>query len=106
MNVPRLLACLCPQGFLGAALLVEGLLFGFHLKGTALDWRLHFLLVLVIMISSLVTWAEILQPHSVMLSTLRAQLVMLQGVWFCQIAQILFRRMLHPFHALSCVLGH
>ena len=36
------------QGFLGAALFVEGLLFAFHLKGTALDWRLHFLLVMVV----------------------------------------------------------
>ena len=80
------------QGFLGAALLVEGLLFGFHLKGSALDWRLHFLLVLVILLSSLVTWAEVAQPQSLLLSSLRAQLTMLQGVWFCQIAQILFRR--------------
>ncbi|KAK9803119.1 hypothetical protein WJX73_006959 [Symbiochloris irregularis] len=79
------------HGFLGAALLVEGILFAFHLKGTALDWNLHFLLVLVIMLAAIVTWAEIAQPCSVLMSTLRAQLVMLQGVWFCQIAQILFR---------------
>ena len=80
------------QGFLGAALLVEGVLFGFHLKGTALDWRLHFLLVMAILLAAVVTWAEISRPQSVLLSTLRAQLVMLQGVWFCQIAQILFKR--------------
>ena len=35
--------------------------------------------------------AEVGHPSNVLLTVLRAQLVMLQGVWFCQIAQILYR---------------
>ena len=79
------------QAFLGLALLVEGLLFGFHLKGTELDWKLHLLLVVVILLAAGVCVAEISHPHSLMLSTARAQLVLLQGIWFYQIAQILFK---------------
>lgn len=79
------------QGFLGIALLVEGLLFGFHLKGSALDMRLHLILVLVVFLSALVCFLEIQHPHSFALSTVRAQLVMLQGAWFYQIAAILFK---------------
>ena len=85
----------CPgsvvQGFLGISLLVEGLLFGFHLKGTALDMRLHLILVLVIFLSSFICFLEIQFPHSFALTTIRAQLVLLQGIWFYQIAAILFK---------------
>ena len=70
---------------------MEGLLFAFHLKGTALDWRLHFLLVLVIFLGAATTLAENAHPQAVLLSTLRAQLVLLQGIWFVQIAEILYR---------------
>lgn len=88
-------SALLPQGtehgFLGIALLVEGLLFGFHLKGSALDMRLHLILVLVVFLSALVCFLEIQHPHSFALSTVRAQLVMLQGAWFYQIAAILFK---------------
>ena len=79
------------QGFLGIALLIEGLLFGFHLKGSALDMRLHLILVLVVFLSSIVCFLEMQHPQSFALSTVRAQLVMLQGAWFYQIAAILFK---------------
>lgn len=79
------------QGFLGVAFMVEGLLFAFHLKGTALDWKLHLLLVLVVFCVSLACFAEIANPNSLLLTTVRAQLTLLQGLWFYQIAQILFR---------------
>ena len=75
---------------------MEGLLFGFHLKGTELDWKLHLLLVVVILLAAGVCVAEISHPHSLMLSTARAQLVLLQGIWFYQIAQILFKGALPP----------
>ena len=84
-------SCCLLQGFLGISLLIEGLLFGFHLKGSALDMRLHLILVLIVFLSSLVCFLEIQYPHSFPLSTVRAQLVMLQGVWFYQIAAILFK---------------
>ena len=83
----------CPhpvQGFLGLAFLCEGLLFAFHLKGTELDWKLHLLLVLLILGAAVCCFAEMAVQHSVVLATLRTQLVLLQGVWFCQIANILF----------------
>ena len=79
------------QGFLGLALVIEGLLFAFHLKGTALDMKLHLLLVLVIFFAAAACFAEISNPHSMLLSTARAQLVLLQGFWFFQIAEILFK---------------
>ena len=79
------------QGFLGLALLIEGLLFAFHLKGTALDVRLHLILVLVILFSSLICFLEIQHQRNFVLSTVRAQLMLLQGLWFYQIAAILFK---------------
>ena len=71
--------------------MVEGLLFAFHLKGSGLDWKLHFLLVLVVLLAGFCCFAEMQHPQSLLLSVVRAQLVLLQGIWFCQIAQILFR---------------
>lgn len=79
------------QGFLSISLLIEGILFGFHLKGSALDMRLHLILVLIIFTSSLVCLLEIKYPQSFLLSSIRAQLVLLQGIWFYQIAAILFK---------------
>jgi hypothetical protein len=73
------------------SLLIEGLLFAFHLKGTALDMKLHLILVMVVFLSAAVCFAEIQHPRNIILSTVRAQLVMLQGLWFCQIAAILFK---------------
>lgn len=78
------------QGFLGVSLLVEGLLFAFHLKGTALDMRLHLILVLIILSSAFICFLEIQYPRSFLLSTVRSQLMLLQGLWFYQIASILF----------------
>jgi hypothetical protein len=46
------------QTFLGLAFLVEGTLFAFHLKGSALDWSLHFLLVLLILAAAIACFAE------------------------------------------------
>ena len=72
------------------AFLIEGLLFGFHLKGTALDMKVHFILVMVVLGNAGACFLEIAHPHSFLITTARAQLTMLQGLWFYQIASILF----------------
>eukprot|EP00884_Botryococcus_braunii_P016911 jgi/Botrbrau1/3903/Bobra.0183s0124.1 len=77
--------------FLGLALGVEGTLFAFHLKGSDLDRTLHFLLVLLVFSCAAVTLAEAAWPDSPLLPSGRALLLLLQGIWFCQIAEILFR---------------
>ncbi|EIE18466.1 hypothetical protein COCSUDRAFT_60132 [Coccomyxa subellipsoidea C-169] len=77
--------------FLGVAFATEGLLFGFHLKGTPLDWSLHVLLVMLIFAASLVCFGEYRFQGSFVLTAARGQLVLLQGIWFIQIAEILFK---------------
>ncbi|BDA48314.1 Transmembrane protein 45B [Coccomyxa sp. Obi] len=79
------------HAFLGLAFAAEGLLFAFHLKGTPLDWSLHFLLVILVFAASLVCFGEYRFPGSFVLTVLRGQLVLLQGIWFIQIAEILFK---------------
>ena len=44
--------------FLGAALMSEGTLFAFHLKGTPLDWTLHFLLVVLVFLAAAACFGE------------------------------------------------
>lgn len=78
------------QGFLGVAFVVEGLLFAFHLEGSDLNWKAHLLLVMSIFAAAAVILAELQSPQNALLGILRAQLVMLQGVWFMQIAKLLF----------------
>lgn len=75
---------------LGVAFTVEGLLFAFHLEGEPLNYRMHFLLVVVVFAAALCIFAEIQYANSILLTSLRAQLVLLQGIWFCMIAKLLF----------------
>ena len=79
------------QAFLGTAFLVEGLLFGFHLKGTALDMKVHYILVLIVLANSATCFLEIAAPSNFLLTTARAQFTLLQGLWFYQVAEILFK---------------
>ena len=72
------------------AFVVEGLLFAFHLEGSELNWKAHLLLVLTIFAAVGAILGEIAAPGNVLLGLGRAQLVMLQGVWFMQIAKLLF----------------
>lgn len=83
--------CDVMQSALGVAFVVEGLLLGFHLKGTTLEVVVHKILVITIAMSVLVMFAEIRSKASVMLTLARALLVVLQGVWFIQIGYILFK---------------
>ena len=78
------------QGCLGMAFVVEGLLFAFHLEGSELNWKAHLLLVMSIFAAVGAILGEIAAPGNVLLGLARAQLVMLQGVWFMQIAKLLF----------------
>lgn len=79
------------QAALAIAFIVEGLLLGFHLKGSPLEIIVHKLLVITIAASALVMLAEIRYPNNVLLTASRSMLVGLQGIWFIQIAYILFR---------------
>jgi Family of unknown function (DUF716) len=75
---------------LGVAFTIEGLLFAFHLEGEPLNYNMHFLLVIVVFAAAICIFAEILYCNSILISSLRAQLVLLQGIWFCMIAKLLF----------------
>ena len=75
--------------------MVEGLLFAFHLEGSELNWKAHLLLVLTIFAAVGAIMGEIAAPGNVLLGLARTQLVMLQGVWFMQIAKLLFEGLLH-----------
>lgn len=79
------------QGALAMAFVIEGLLFAFHLRGDLLDVEIHTLLVITIFLTAVVIFAEIQHKSNVLLSALRANLVIMQGVWFVQAAYILFR---------------
>ena len=80
---------------------MEGLLFAFHLEGSDLNWKAHLLLVMSIFAAAAVILAELQFPQSALLGILRAQLVMLQGIWFMQIAKLLFEGARR-----SCLLCH
>lgn len=78
------------QGCLSLAFIVEGTLFAFHLEGALLNVHAHLLLVLCIFAAAATLLLEMQFPGNVLLGVARAQLVMLQGVWFTQIARLLF----------------
>ncbi len=78
------------QAVLSLAFVVEGTLFAFHLEGAALNVHAHLLLVLCIFAAAGALALEMRFPSSALLGALRAQLVVLQGIWFTQIARLLF----------------
>ena len=78
------------QACLSLAFVVEGTLFAFHLEGQPLNVHAHLLLVLCIFAAAGTLLLEMQFPGNVLLGALRAQLVILQGVWFMQIARLLF----------------
>ena len=102
-RLSKLSTCVCTvQGCLGMAFLVEGLLFAFHLEGSELNWKAHLLLVMSIFAAVGAILGEIAAPGNVLLGLARTQLVMLQGLWFMQIAKLLFEGV---HHCLIGVLG-
>lgn len=73
------------------ALLVEGILFKFHLHGrTPLDVHLHVLLVYTIGANILAVMAEMRWRNNVMVTLSRSYFLFLQGTWFWQVAFILY----------------
>lgn len=81
------------QAALAVAFIVEGLLLGFHLKGSPLEIMVHKILVITIAASAVVMLAEIRYKDNVLLTAARAMLVGLQGIWFIQIGYIMFRHL-------------
>lgn len=88
------------QACLSLAFVVEGTLFAFHLEGQPLNVHAHLLLVLCIFAAAGTLLLEMQFPGNVLLGALRAQLVILQGVWFMQIARLLFEGA--PLRSMPC----
>ena len=89
-----------PKGTQYVALILsfaaEGILFKFHLLGRDdLDVLIHTLLVWVIFITVFVVVMEACFPSQVLVSLMRAYLVLVQGTWFWQIAFILYNPLPH-----------
>lgn len=73
------------------ALLIEILLFSFHLHGrTPLDVRLHQLLILTTAFTSVALLLESSRPKNVLLALARALGAFVHGTWFFQIGFILY----------------
>ncbi|XP_033740157.1 transmembrane protein 45B-like [Pecten maximus] len=73
------------------ALLVEGLLFKFHLHGrNELDVLLHTLLIYTIGANLLALLAETKWRNNILISLTRSYFIFLQGTWFWQVAFILY----------------
>ncbi|KAK7108713.1 hypothetical protein V1264_016397 [Littorina saxatilis] len=89
---------LAPEGtdYMGVAiaLLVEGVLFKFHLFGrNELDVLIHTLLLYVIAFSALVVMLEAAYRKTALLPMLRAVMTMIQGTWFWALGIILYNPM-------------
>lgn len=81
--------------FGGVALFIEGYLFYFHLHGRSMiDTRVHILLVLMVWTSSVIALLEtffINQRKTLhVLEMLRSVTIIAQGIWFWQVAYILY----------------
>ncbi|KAL3882263.1 hypothetical protein ACJMK2_028625 [Sinanodonta woodiana] len=73
------------------ALIVEGLLFKFHLHGRAdMDVLLHTLLIYTIGANIVSIFVEMKYRHNVLAPLSRSYFLLLQGTWFYQIAFILY----------------
>ena len=73
------------------ALVVEAILFKFHLGGrNAADVAVHTLLLYTIYATVIVTLLELWLENSLMLALGRSYLTMLQGTWFIQLGFILY----------------
>jgi len=76
---------------LALAFTIEAMLFKFHLHGRSmLDVLVHELLLIVLAATVLVILIEMKNRTSLLAAYCRAYLVILQGVWFCQIGYILY----------------
>jgi len=97
--------------FGGLALFIEGYLFYFHLHGRSMiDTRVHILLVLMVWPSSLIAMMEALfiNKRNILhlLEMLRTVTVIAQGLWFWQVAYILYPPHGDPWDPCSNVESH
>ena len=73
------------------ALMVEGLIFKFHIHGrTELDAGLHTLIVYASFLSVVAFLVELQRPHSLLAGLARSYFILLQGTWFWQVGYILY----------------
>jgi hypothetical protein len=79
------------HAYLSVAFLIEGMLLAFHLKGYQLEVYVHLLLVLTVFATVAAMFAEMRFRNNILWATARPILVLQQGVWFIQVAHILFR---------------
>ena len=78
------------HAFLSLAFLIQGVLLVFHLKGPAIEVMVHLILVLQIFATFVSMILEGFNPKSIIISSLRPLLTLLQGVWWIQTAFIMF----------------
>jgi hypothetical protein len=78
------------HAFVSLAFLVQGVLLVFHLKGPAIEIMVHLILVLVIFATFIACIFEGFNKDSILASSLRPLLTLLQGVWWVQTAFIMF----------------
>lgn len=79
------------KAFLSLAFLVEGTLLVFHLKGPAIEFRVHLLLCLQIFATVVAIAAEGVMPTSFVAASARPMLTIAQGAWWIQTAYIMYR---------------
>lgn len=73
------------------AIAIEGLLFNFHLHGRApLNTLVHVLLIYTIFANFIAVIVEMRYRHNVLAPLMRTYFLFLQGMWFWQVAFILF----------------
>lgn len=78
------------RGFLGLAFLIEGLLLAFHLKGPEIEVTMHLIVALLVFATVASIAVEAAAPRSLMVATVRPAVTVLQGVWWIQMAYMMF----------------
>lgn len=77
-------------GFLCLAFLSQGLLLVFHLKGPTIEILVHLILVLQVFATVVAILAEGCHKKNIIFASLRPILTLLQGIWWIQVAFIMF----------------
>ncbi|XP_006815461.1 transmembrane protein 45B-like [Saccoglossus kowalevskii] len=77
--------------FMALAFFIEGMLFYFHVHARSpLDISLHYMLVITVLLTALVTFTEIWKTDVQLLPFIRTGLTFTQGTWFWQVAFVLY----------------
>ncbi|KAE8592088.1 hypothetical protein XENTR_v10018645 [Xenopus tropicalis] len=87
LNLPRGLDRLS----LGIAVIIEGLLFYYHVHNRpALDQHIHSLLLIAVFGGAISIMIEVFMRNDIVLELFRSSLTILQGTWFWQIGFVLY----------------